>query len=159
MFALKLTKSQPLSVNNRGLRSKCGFLEDSDFGIVNKKEIKDMAEFNNNNKKPYNKNNNGEFKKHNYNSSNDNQDREFKKSFNSTPKNNKPKTPAPVIRPKGIDKIPDDAYELISYKMTKDMADLILKDNKGKHPTQEVLCEYVNTQLGLKGYCISVSYF
>ena len=115
-----------------------------------------MAEFNN--KKPYNKNNNNG--KYNNNFSYDNKDREFKKPFNNnSPRNNKPKAPAPVVRPKGIENIPDDAYELISYKMTKAMADIILKENKGKRPTQEVLCEYVNTQLGLKGYCVSVSYF
>lgn len=115
-----------------------------------------MAEFNN--KKPYNKNNNNG--KYNNNFSYDNKDREFKKPFNNnSPRNNKPKAPAPVVRPNGIENIPNDAYELISYKMTKAMADTILKENKGKRPTQEVLCEYVNTQLGLKGYCVSVSYF
>ena len=51
---------------------------------------------------------------------------------------------------------PDVCAGIIEYKMSKVMADDILKESKGKRPTQEVLCEYVNTQCGLKGYCVKV---
>lgn len=49
----------------------------------------------------------------------------------------------------------------VEYKMGKLMADEILKAAKsksGKLPgtPQEVLCNYVNTQCGLKGYCVKV---
>ena len=54
-FVLELTKSPHSSVKiERGLRSKLNLLHDSDFGIVNKKEINTMVEFvkkNNNNTK------------------------------------------------------------------------------------------------------------
>ena len=47
------------------------------------------------------------------------------------------------------------------YKMSKLMADEILKAAKGKSgklpkPALDVLCDYVNTQMGLKGYCVKV---
>ena len=47
MYELESMKSPLSSVTNppRGLRRKLNLLEDSDFGIVNKKEINNMAEF------------------------------------------------------------------------------------------------------------------
>ncbi len=47
MYELESMKSPLSSVTNppRGLRRKANLLEDSDFGIVNKKEINNMAEF------------------------------------------------------------------------------------------------------------------
>lgn len=87
----------------RGLRRKLNLLEDSDFGIVNKKEInKIMA------KKMY-----------------------------------------------GLD-IPDICNGYIEYKMSKTMADNILQGTKGKGNPQKILCDYVNTQLGIRGYCVRV---
>lgn len=48
------------------------------------------------------------------------------------------------------------------YKMTKEMADSILKSRKGadknKHP-QEALCQYVNEEFGIKGNCTRVLFF
>ena len=36
------------------------------------------------------------------------------------------------------------------------MSDAVLKNVKGKKNPQEVLCDWVNTEFGLKGYCVSV---
>ena len=45
------------------------------------------------------------------------------------------------------------------YKMTKNMADMYLKERKGldknKHP-QEYLCDIVNSEFGIKGTCTRV---
>lgn len=135
-----------------------------------------MAEFNNKNtnKKPYaksgsNDNRRGSYdKKPNY--SGDKNVKEFKKNYSDSdkdykkpyagkkPVHQKPAAPAPVRRPRGVE-APDFAGEVIEYKMSAAMADTILKADKSKRPPQEVLCEYVNTQCGLKGYCVRVSYF
>ena len=58
-------------------------------------------------------------------------------------------------------KAPDVCAGTIEYKMSKLMADEILKAAKGKSgklpkPALDVLCDYVNTQMGLKGYCVKV---
>lgn len=46
---------------------------------------------------------------------------------------------------------------LVEYKMPRLMAEEVLKSSKGnKSNPQEVLCNYVNTFLGLKGYCVRV---
>ena len=47
------------------------------------------------------------------------------------------------------------------YMMGKLMADEILKAAKSKSgklpkPPLDILCDYVNTQMGLKGYCVKV---
>ena len=133
MFELELMKSQLSNVNKRGLRRQCGILEDSDFGITSKKEIKEMAEFVKNNNKRNNNNNR-----------------------NNTPRqNNAFKKP---VRARGID-VPEYAKEVIEYKMSAGMAAEILKADRTKRAPQEVLCEYVNSQCGLKGFCVRVSYF
>lgn len=141
-----------------------------------------MADFNNKNtnKKPYNGNGNtrpqnkkpysGDNKKnfnHNDRKSNfkHDDDKDFKKF---TPKSEKPSyptkkpaNPAPVkpSAPRPRVDVPDFAGEVIEYKMSAAMADTILKADKTKRTPQEVLCDYVNTQCGLKGYCVRVSYF
>lgn len=56
---------------------------------------------------------------------------------------------------------PDVCAGTIEYKMGKLMADEILKAAKGKSgklpkPAHEILCDYVNSQMGLKGYCVRV---
>lgn len=134
-----------------------------------------MAEFNNKNtnKKPYaksgNDNRRGDYNKKPNSFSGDKQNnrKDFKKDCSDSPKEfkkpyagKKPvqQTPAPVRRPRGVE-APDFAGEVIEYKMSAAMADTILKADKSKRPVQEVLCEYVNTQCGLKGYCVRVSYF
>ena len=58
-------------------------------------------------------------------------------------------------------KAPDVCAGTVEYKMSKVMADEILKAAKGKsgklpRPALEILCDYVNTQMGLKGYCVNV---
>ena len=44
----------------------------------------------------------------------------------------------------------------IEYKMSKTMADEIIKASKSKKAPQESLCNYVNSELGLKGFCVKV---
>ena len=58
-------------------------------------------------------------------------------------------------------KAPDVCAGTIEYKMGKLMADEILKDAKSKSgklpkPAQEILCDYVNRECGLKGFCVKV---
>lgn len=113
-----------------------------------------MAEFNkrnnhnNNNKKDYRNNDNF-------------YDKDFNDNNYRKPKAKKPvyqRSANPVKRPKGID-APDNTAEVIEYKMSAALAETILKSDKTKRTPQEVLCEYVNTQCGLKGFCVRVSYF
>ena len=45
----------------------------------------------------------------------------------------------------------------IEYKMSNEMARNIIKNHKGpKKRPQEILCDYVNSQMGLKGNCVKV---
>jgi hypothetical protein len=45
----------------------------------------------------------------------------------------------------------------VEYTMSATMAQHILKTHKGpKKNKQDILCNYVNTQLGLKGNCVKV---
>lgn len=54
-------------------------------------------------------------------------------------------------------KAPDVNAGLVEYKMPRVMAENIIKTAKGnKADPQVVLCDYVNTFLGLKGYCVKV---
>lgn len=118
MFVLELTKNQPSNVKiNRGLRSKANLLHDSDFGIVNKKEINDMAKM----------------------------------------MNKKPRTRDYGSSKESVIEEPEFHAGLLGYKMTQTLADILVNDkkNKGKDP-QKVLCDYVNEELGLKGYCVKV---
>lgn len=140
-----------------------------------------MADFNNKNinKKPYNGNGNtrpqnkkpysGDNNKKNFNQTDRknnfkrDDDKDFKKF---TPKSEKPsyptKKPAAPVRPSTprprVD-VPDFAGEVIEYKMSAALAETILKAGKTKRAPQEVLCDYVNSQCGLKGFCVRVSYF
>ena len=51
---------------------------------------------------------------------------------------------------------PDVCAGTVEYTMSKTMADEILKAAKNKKAPQEILCEFVNSQMGLKGYCVKV---
>lgn len=58
-------------------------------------------------------------------------------------------------------KAPDVCAGTIEYKMGKVMAEQILNDAKTKSgklpkPAQEILCDYVNRECGLKGFCVKV---
>ena len=53
-------------------------------------------------------------------------------------------------------KAPEVCAGTIEYKMSKSMADEIIKAAKSKKPPQEILCNYVNSELGLKGFCVKV---
>ena len=132
-----------------------------------------MAEFTKNtNKKPYAKSNNsdnrrgGSDKKPHYtddkNKKNyyfdkdcDDNSRDFRKSYKKPPIQQQR---TPVHRPRGVE-APDDVIEVIEYKMSAALAETLLKADKSKRSPQEILCEYVNSQCGLKGYCVRVSYF
>ena len=120
----------------RGLRSKLNLLEDSDFGIINKKEIAIMAEF-------VKKNNND------------------KRNNNRKPNNNVPRLDGAFNKKQDTIPAPDVCAGIIEYKMGKVMAEQILEDAKTKSgklpkPAQEILCDYVNRECGLKGYCVKV---
>lgn len=53
-------------------------------------------------------------------------------------------------------KAPGVCAGTIEYKMSKSMADEIIKAAKSKKTPQEILCNYVNEQCGLKGFCVKV---
>ena len=53
-------------------------------------------------------------------------------------------------------KLPEIYAGVIEYKMSKTMAENILRENKGKGNPQKALCDFVNTQFGIKGYCVRV---
>lgn len=110
------TTQRSTATIKRGLRSKLPVLEDSDFGIGNKKEIKTMADF-----------------------------KTGKKNKGKNKSKQAPKIDATDVM-KGI----------VEYKMSKETAEIILKADKTKKAPQEVLCDYVNTQYGLLGYCVRV---
>ena len=123
----------------RGMRRELNLLEDSDLGIVNKKEISNMAEFVKNNNSKRNNNNNRKPNNRQVNNKNQN--------FNAK-------------REVGITS-PDVCAGTIEYKMGKLMADEILKAAKSKSgklpkPAHEILCDYVNRECGLKSYCVKV---
>lgn len=54
-------------------------------------------------------------------------------------------------------KAPDVNAGLVEYKMSRDMAENIIKTKKGnKTDPQTILCDFVNTFMGVKGYCVRV---
>lgn len=138
MFVLESMTSQLSSAKiERGSRRKLSLLEDSDFGIVNKKEINTMAEFVKKN------NNNG------------------KRSNNRKPNNNTPRLDNSFNKKRETIPAPEVCAGTIEYKMGKLMADEILKAAKSKSgklpkPPLDILCDYVNTQMGLRGFCVKV---
>jgi hypothetical protein len=74
-------------------------------------------------------------------------------------RNNKPQNGKNSARPakkNPVVKEPKIELGTFEYKMGKIMADEITASTKGKVDAQEVLCEYVNSQLGLKGRCTRV---
>ena len=82
-----------------------------------------------------------------------------KKEINTMAKmmNKKPRTKTYGSDKESVVAEPDFHAGLIGYKMTTVLADLIVNDkkNRGKHP-QQALCDYVNEELGLKGFCNKV---
>ena len=122
MFVLELTKNPHSNVIKRGLRRKLNLLEDSDFGIINKKEINQMAE--------------------NYKNS--------KKTNNKTTK-----TKDYGSKKESKIAVPEMCGRTFEYQIGRTLAEELLKGNKSRDP-QEILCEYVNTQCGLMGYCVKV---
>jgi hypothetical protein len=109
----------------RGLRNKLNLLHDSDFGIINKKEINNiMADFNEkktkSNKRKTNRN----------------------KTVNFGGKTESQITP------------PEVCGAILEYKMSRTLAEEIIKSNRSN--PQKALCDYVNSDCGLKGYCVRV---
>lgn len=52
---------------------------------------------------------------------------------------------------------PDVNAGLIEFKMSRVMAEEIVKSYKGnRKDSQYILCQYVNENCGLKGYCVKV---
>ena len=87
---------------------------------------------------------------------NDKRDTNVKKNFNrnSTRQSNK-------VKDYGSKKettipAPEVCAGTVEYTMSKLMADEIIKEAKNNKSPQEILCNWVNTQCGLKGYCIKV---
>ena len=79
---------------------------------------------------------------------------DFNKANNNRRKNNQ-KKPKPVQRIT----VEDLMCEQIEYEMGKDLADTIItqaKKSNDKRNPQEILCDFVNTHFGLKGYCVRV---
>ena len=85
--------------------------------------------------------------------------------FNNTKKKNNDVNRAPKKdnRPRdfgskreSIVKAPLVCSGIVEYTMSRVLAEHLLEKNKGKRPAQEVLCEYVNNNCGLKGYCVKV---
>ena len=126
MFVLESMTSQLSSAKiERGSRRKLNLLEDSNFGIVNKKEIDNiMADFNEkkvkSNKKKVNRNKTTDFGG---------------------------KTESQIVHP-------DVCGAILEYKMSRTLAEEIIKSNKSN--PQKALCDYVNSDCGLKGYCVRV---
>ena len=84
-----------------------------------------------------------------------------KRNNNRKPNNNTPRLDGAFSKRQDTIPAPDVCAGTIEYKMGKLMADEILKAAKGKSgklpkPAHEILCDYVNTQMGLKGYCVKV---
>ena len=137
MFVLESMTSQLSSAKiKRGSRRELNLLEDSDCGIVSKKEINIMAEFVKNN-------NNG------------------KRNNNRKPNHNTPRLDNGFNKKRETLPAPDVCAGTIEYKMSKMMAEQILNDAKSKSgklpkPAQEILCNYVNRECGLKGFCVKV---
>ena len=76
--------------------------------------------------------------------------KEIKTMADFKTKKNKNKKPAQKIDATDVMK------GIVEYKMSKETADIILKADRTKKAPQEVLCDYVNTQDGLLGYCVRV---
>ena len=86
---------------------------------------------------------------------NDKRNNNGKKNFNNN------RNAAPKVKDYGSKKettipAPDVCAGTVEYTMSKTMADEIIKAAKNKKAPQELLCEYVNSQMGLKGYCVKV---
>ena len=92
---------------------------------------------------------------------NDNQrNNKTKGNFNRN-KNNAPRERDYGSKKRETLPAPEVCAGTIEYKMGKVMAEQILNDAKGKggklpKPAQEILCDYVNRECGLKGYCVKV---
>ena len=69
--------------------------------------------------------------------------------------NKKPKTKDFGSSKEAVVEEPEFHAGLFEYKMTTTLAEQIVGKNKNKNP-QQALCDYVNEDLGLKGFCNKV---
>ena len=81
--------------------------------------------------------------------------------FVKNDKRNNNRNNTPKVRDYGSKKettlpAPDVHCGILEYTMSKTMADEIIQASKSSKSPQEILCEYVNSQMGLKGYCVKV---
>lgn len=84
-----------------------------------------------------------------------------KRNNNRKPNNNAPRLDNNFNKKRDTIPAPDVCAGTIEYKMGKVMAEQILNDAKTKSgklskPAQEILCDYVNRECGLKGFCVKV---
>ena len=84
-----------------------------------------------------------------------------KRSNNRKPNNNTPRLDNSFNKKRETIPAPEVCAGTIEYKMGKLMADEILKAAKSKSgklpkPPLDILCDYVNTQMGLRGFCVKV---
>ena len=84
---------------------------------------------------------------------NDKKNNNAKKNFN---RNNNRKVKDYGSKKETTLSAPDVNAGIVEYTMSKTMADEILQASKSSKAPQEILCEYVNSQMGLKGYCVKV---
>ena len=76
-----------------------------------------------------------------------------RKSFN---KNNNRKVKDYGSKKEVSVSVPEVCAGTVEYTMSKTMADEIIQASKSKKTPQEILCDFVNTQFGLKSYCVRV---
>ena len=79
-----------------------------------------------------------------------------KKNFNNNKKNNNKREKDFGSKQESRVEAPEMCGRLFEYQMGRALAETIIADDKSRRHPQEVLCEYVNTQLGLMGYCVKV---
>lgn len=84
-----------------------------------------------------------------------------KRNNNRKPNNNAPRLDNNFNKKRDTIPAPDVCAGTFEYKMGKVMAEQILNDAKTKSgklpkPAQEILCDYVNRECGLKGFCVKV---
>ena len=96
-----------------------------------------------------------EFVKKNNNNNNS------KRNNGRKPNNNTPRLDNSFNKKRETLPAPDVCAGTIEYKMSKMMAEQVLTDAKSKSgklpkPVQEILCNYVNRECGLKGFCVKV---
>ena len=79
-----------------------------------------------------------------------------KKNFNNNKKNNNKREKDFGSKQESRVEAPEMCGRTFEYQMGRALAETIINDDKSRRHPQEILCEYVNTQCGLMGYCVKV---